>query len=122
MNGCPVHQKEWKTVPAGTSKRTGKPYKAFQSCPVFDCKEKPTQENYSDTWDKRKEDFIDSIGEEEKPEKKPDWDAKDRRIVRQNTFSHAVKLVIANNDAGNIVLTDVIKIAHAIEEDIYRDE
>lgn len=33
---CPAHG-QVKTVPAGTSTRTGRPYKAFRACPVFGC-------------------------------------------------------------------------------------
>ena len=35
---CPDHGKIMKLVPAGVSKRTGKPYAAFYGCPVYDCK------------------------------------------------------------------------------------
>lgn len=38
---CPIHQVNWKTVPAGVSKSTGRPYNAFQACPVQGCKERP---------------------------------------------------------------------------------
>lgn len=38
---CPIHGSEWKTIPAGVSKTTGKPYNAFQACPERGCKEKP---------------------------------------------------------------------------------
>ena len=38
---CPVHGVEFRLVPAGTSKRTGKPYDAFWSCPEMGCKERP---------------------------------------------------------------------------------
>ena len=38
---CPVHHVAFKTVPAGTSKRTGKPYEAFLACPATGCNEKP---------------------------------------------------------------------------------
>ena len=41
---CPDHQVAWKFVPAGTSKKTGKPYNAFYSCPQMGCNEKPTQQ------------------------------------------------------------------------------
>jgi hypothetical protein len=41
--GCPVHHVPWKWVPAGVSKRTGKPYKAFQACSEPGCNEKPRQ-------------------------------------------------------------------------------
>lgn len=35
---CGVHQKEMEFRPAGVSKRTGKPYRAFYGCPERDCK------------------------------------------------------------------------------------
>ena len=38
---CPVHHVAWKTVPAGTSKRTGQAYSAFLACPTMDCKARP---------------------------------------------------------------------------------
>lgn len=42
VNGeCPIHHKPWKTVPAGVSKKTGKPYNSFQACPERDCSERP---------------------------------------------------------------------------------
>ncbi len=37
---CPVHH-QVKTVPAGVSRRTQKPYDAFLACPVQDCPQKP---------------------------------------------------------------------------------
>jgi hypothetical protein len=38
---CPVHRALWKVVPAGVSKRTGRPYAAFVACPEPGCDEKP---------------------------------------------------------------------------------
>jgi hypothetical protein len=38
---CPVHHTPWKIVPAGISKKTGKPYEAFQACSEAGCNEKP---------------------------------------------------------------------------------
>ena len=32
-NKCPICNLELKTIPAGVSKKTGRPYKSFQSCP-----------------------------------------------------------------------------------------
>ena len=40
--GCPVHRVPWRTVPAGVSKRTGRPYSEFQACPERGCDERPT--------------------------------------------------------------------------------
>jgi hypothetical protein len=41
QDGCPVHHTPWKTVPAGVSKKTGKPYDAFQACSEMGCNERP---------------------------------------------------------------------------------
>ena len=38
---CPVHRLPWKSVPAGVSKRTGKPYDSFASCPERGCDQRP---------------------------------------------------------------------------------
>jgi len=38
---CPVHGEEFKFIPAGISKRTGKSYHGFWACPERGCKEKP---------------------------------------------------------------------------------
>ena len=38
---CPVHHLAWRTVPAGVSKKTGKPYGAFLVCPESSCEERP---------------------------------------------------------------------------------
>ena len=38
---CPVHRVPWKTVPAGVSKKTGKPYAAFLACPERGCDQRP---------------------------------------------------------------------------------
>lgn len=40
--GCPVHRLAWRTVPAGVSKRTGRPYQAFVACPEAGCDERPS--------------------------------------------------------------------------------
>jgi hypothetical protein len=40
---CPTHHVPWKTVPAGTSKRTGQAYSAFLACPEMGCKQRPPQ-------------------------------------------------------------------------------
>jgi hypothetical protein len=41
---CAVHGEDWKLVPSGTSKKTGKPYNAFFACPARDCNEKPARQ------------------------------------------------------------------------------
>lgn len=38
---CPVHHVPWKTVPAGISKKSGKPYEAFLACPERGCDQRP---------------------------------------------------------------------------------
>lgn len=37
---CPIHG-SWKMVPAGVSRKTGKPYAAFMACSSPGCNEKP---------------------------------------------------------------------------------
>ena len=38
---CPEHHLPWKHVPAGVSKKTGKPYNAFWACPEMGCNLRP---------------------------------------------------------------------------------
>ncbi len=38
---CPVHHVQWKEVPAGVSKKTGKPYTSFRVCSVQGCDQRP---------------------------------------------------------------------------------
>ena len=38
---CPDHGTPAKTVPAGVSKKTGKPYTAFQVCSTKGCEQRP---------------------------------------------------------------------------------
>jgi hypothetical protein len=40
--GCPIHRVPWRTVPAGVSKKTGRPYAAFVACPEPGCDERPS--------------------------------------------------------------------------------
>lgn len=42
---CPVHNIVMKLHPAGVSKKTGKPYSAFWSCPVEGCRETKSAES-----------------------------------------------------------------------------
>jgi hypothetical protein len=58
-------------------------------------------------------------------EDKPDWDSKERRVIRQNSWRHATQLVISNSASLNEDLKTNLKatkaLAHEIEEDIYRE-
>ena len=38
---CPIHGTPWKVVPAGVSKKTGKPYDAFRACSTQGCDQRP---------------------------------------------------------------------------------
>lgn len=38
---CPIHHERWKVVPAGVSKKTGKPYDAFYACNTQGCDQRP---------------------------------------------------------------------------------
>jgi hypothetical protein len=39
---CPVHRLPWRTVPAGVSKKSGRPYAAFLACQEPGCDERPS--------------------------------------------------------------------------------
>jgi len=39
---CPIHKTPWKTVPAGVSKKSGKPYSAFRACSTAGCDQRPS--------------------------------------------------------------------------------
>lgn len=41
VDGCPIHHTPWKVVPAGISKKTGKPYEAFRACSTAGCDQRP---------------------------------------------------------------------------------
>lgn len=49
---CPIHSVPFRTVPAGVSKSTGRPYNAFEACPERGCKERPPK-NYAAPLDQR---------------------------------------------------------------------
>jgi len=38
---CPVHRVAWRVVPAGVSKRSGKPFAEFRVCPEPGCDQRP---------------------------------------------------------------------------------
>ena len=38
---CPIHKTPWRMVPAGVSKKTGKPYAAFLACSERGCDQRP---------------------------------------------------------------------------------
>lgn len=41
---CPVHEQDWKLVPAGVSQKSGKRYNAFWACPERGCTERPPRD------------------------------------------------------------------------------
>jgi len=42
MASCPIHNVEFRIVPAGVSKKTGRPYNEFYACPERGCTSKPS--------------------------------------------------------------------------------
>lgn len=41
---CPVHDVNWRLVPGGVSKKTGRPYNSFWACPEKGCNERPQRD------------------------------------------------------------------------------
>lgn len=117
---CPEHQIEWKTIPAGVSKKTGNPYASFKVCPVKDCMLKPPKEDQDESTA-----WLDDDKPNVSVAEKPDWDAKDRRIVRQNVLRHATEIVTSDlgnqNDNQEDKFKQVIKLAEQFEEWVYRE-
>lgn len=61
---CQVHNCEMKQIPAGVSKKTGKPYDAFYACQIQDCKYRPPKENQPLPLKKKEETDWGSIGKQ----------------------------------------------------------
>lgn len=40
---CPIHGTPWKVVPAGVSKKSGKPYDSFTACSTAGCDQRPAR-------------------------------------------------------------------------------
>ena len=83
---CPVHDFEMRLIPAGISKKTGKPYQAFYVCSVEGCKEKgpapevETKEAFDEGY-KAPPSKVKLLGVEE-PMTKAEWKEKDYQIAR----------------------------------------
>src|SRR3990167_21643 len=102
LASCPTHEKPMKLIPAGISKKTGNPYKAFYACTSFNCKETAPAVNEPDSIDETKkfeeemengdysvnsavkafEKEVEAEEDDDSPMKKTDWERKDRRISR----------------------------------------
>ncbi len=96
MDNCPVHNVPFKLVPAGVSKKTGKGYPAFYTCPTFGCLEKPPK----DEWESAKQDFESAVEPTKAPTKAETqdnaiWDAKDRMNMAQSALKAAAEIVAA---------------------------
>ena len=89
---CPQHGVEFVLKPAGVSKKTGKPYNAFQVCPTYGCNEKPG----AGGWQGVRQQVAQKVAPEKAIMTKEDWEAKeertDRKILLQVAFKAAVEL------------------------------
>jgi|SRR3972149_1481230 len=97
---CKVHEKPLKLIPAGISKKSGNPYKAFYACTSFNCKETAPAVNEPDSMEESKK-FEAEVEEDysvnqavkkfekeieadtdDSPMTKADWRRKDEQIAR----------------------------------------
>src|ERR1043166_5292300 len=96
-NICPVHGLPFKWVAPGVSKKTGKPYQGFWSCPEMGCREKPVTEPQYPPARPAQPQPRPLISQESKMSKE-DWEAKENRtnknILLQVAFKAAVELVV----------------------------
>ena len=113
---CPIHKLDFKLIPAGVSKKTGRPYPAFEVCPVEGCNEKPQAPlSPSEPLDRviLEEKEASAIGRDE---------VRQRHIVRQNVLGHATELVKSQIYlSGKEQVESVKTIAEALEEWVYRE-
>jgi len=88
---CPIHNVEFKLVPAGVSQRTGKAYSAFYACPERGCTQKPpsaTQKAAKASNPAPTASQVDKV----------DWDAKDRQSAMQTCIKAAADLLQGSGD------------------------
>lgn len=120
MTVCPVHQFEFRQVPAGISKKTGKPYSAFWACPEMGCTQKPVPDARAQVINDLEADqaYINSktpleetVLEKERIKSTPDWDAKDRQSMAQTAMKSASEIVAAMISSGVMATSDLDDIA-----------
>jgi len=117
---CPIHEKPLKLIPAGISKKSGNPYKAFYACTSFNCKETAPAVNEPDSIEESKkfeaeaeEDYSvnravkefekeieTDINNDDSPMTKSDWRRKDEQIAR---LTLAKSFIQAGLDFDNAV-------------------
>lgn len=106
---CNVHGVQWKTIPAGVSKKTGKPYNSFQTCPVIGCTEKPPKVGESEWVNPQAAMGVGMpprADTEVNLETKPDWDGIARGKVRNSiavAFIQTLGPILGTKD---LALTD----------------
>ena len=92
MDNCPVHNQPFKIIPAGISKSTGRPYPAFEACPVQGCREKPgkqTQQQQNSQW-------LEPTKAPEKADNDSEvWERKDKQSMAQTAMKSASEIVAA---------------------------
>lgn len=96
---CEVHALDMKLIPAGVSKKTGKPYNAFYVCPVDGCKWKPAPVTAG--WSAVREQVAQKVAPEKASMTPEMWEEKEQRknknILLQVAFKAAVELTPKNN-------------------------
>ena len=109
QNKCPTHDIEWKTIPAGISKKTGKPYNAFRVCSVDGCKERPAELDLSDPLDK-----AISGGIQAPKTAQETVDERSHRIERQHSQDMAIRTMdlwtkLQINDSADITKDELLE-------------
>src|SRR3954462_13268514 len=91
---CEIHNCEMKTIPAGVSKKTGKPYNSFEVCQIADCKWRPPSQG---GWAGVRQQVAEKVAPQKAAMTREDWEAKEARtnknILLQVAFKAAVELV-----------------------------
>ena len=124
MAKCSIHDVEFRLVPAGVARRTGKPYPAFWVCEVEGCKEKPVELS-------QKEPIDQSIAQGPQAQDIPNAQTADQkrsyRIERQHSQNMSILFLDLWSDlqpSGMVELTEpelwnrVIELTDKFQEDL----
>ena len=117
---CPIHLQNWKVIPAGISKKTGKAYHAFKVCPVEGCTEKPVELN--------KQEPIDnaiSQGIQAPQTAQSMVDERSYRIERQHSQEMALRFLdlLVKTEQIHEVTSDLVEVyTKHFMEDLEREE
>ena len=101
---CPLHSTPARIIPAGVSKKTYKPYPAFEVCSTPNCNQKPPQVPLSS-----EEPLDNAILMKQAQEAIRNAQDKDRRIQRQHSQEMALRFTDQALDLATLKEKDLLE-------------